>query len=530
VQVGARSQLHSTVEAAKAAGLRGEHLRSAKEALGICEAREKEQDRRERAAEELHEATAGDDINRLVAACAEAERAGLSGAQAVPAMQKLQSLRARDTATRELREAVVSPDLYRLRAAIATARTSSVDEEEISRARAALNSRSAQAQARRDLEAAVASRDAELLGHAIREAKQAGVGKQEVARAEAELRSVSHLSVGGELRAAMQSGDVERLRSAASAATDAGMMGYEVHAAWERVRALECEAWARRELDSAISSADSARLQAAISHAETSGVGEDLLSPARRTLANLASRRKAEQELRLARASGCARAVREALKAALDAGLSGSPVDHAEAELRALERGGAWRPPPPAVAPPPPPPLEPGEDDVEVDGEAMFRLLEIAADVASTPGPSKARAASGPSNRPASLDRPKSGHSSDSPQPLEEPESPTAGQAAAGPVGIAADGVSAMGPKAGATACRQPLSDEANESIDFDVLSPTSRVEPPLTDPQFHASECGSPRRGSSLFQWPSEVDASPGARADSADDFSTVHRNVVSV
>jgi len=256
----------------------------------------------------------------------------------------------------ELETAIHSGDVYKLRAAISSVRGTAVDEKQLARAREHLCNLTKKADAQRALAAALASGDAEILAKAIQEAKARGLPKTAIAQAEAGLHSAKHTSVGGELHAAMEAGDISRLRMAAGAASDAGMGGKQVEAAWERIRTLESQEWALRELRTARESGVSARLQVAISHAEQAGVGKEELATAHAELRAWLSRSQAQQDLQLARASGSARVLRTALEAAKAAGVTGSMVSTAQAELQALERGGAWRPPPPSASPPPPPP------------------------------------------------------------------------------------------------------------------------------------------------------------------------------
>jgi len=375
---GEKSKLLTVVKEASEAGLNDdENLLKAKAALKEVEAREKEdaeraaaqkkaEDERQAASKQVRLALSTDDIDALTSALLVADAAGLGGVEVAPAQERLRVLRAKAGASRELDMAMASGDVYKLRAAISSVRGTAVDEKQLAHARAMLGMLTGKAGAHRALAAALASEDAEILTQAIQDAKEKGLSKADIAQAEAKLKSTKHTSVVGVLQAAMESDDIGRLRMAAGAAADAGMVGQQLSAAWERIRSLESQEWSLREIRTARASGASARLQVAISHAEQAGVSERELEPARAELRAWLSRSQAHQDLQLARASGSAHVLRTALGAARAAGVTGGMLSAAEAELRVLERGGAWRPPPPSSAPPAPP------DDGSSDDECRF--------------------------------------------------------------------------------------------------------------------------------------------------------------
>ena len=96
--------------------------------------------------------------------------------------------------------------------------------------------------------------------------------KLEVGLAVEILRCLVHSHGSHELRMAMESGDIERLRVTVTAAINAGLIGAEVDSAWEQIRPLEANSWLKRQLQSAFASADAVRLQAAIKQAAMVGV------------------------------------------------------------------------------------------------------------------------------------------------------------------------------------------------------------------------------------------------------------------
>jgi hypothetical protein len=338
------------------------------------------QDKREAAARDLQHAFYEDDPNQLSSAIDRAIDAGIGGVEVAPAEEKLRFLRGKAGASAELLDAIESCDVYKLRAAIASARGSMVDDKLLSQAKSVLNRVAGQTDARRGLASAVSSGHADILVRAIEEARARGLPRNEIAEAEAALRSAKHTDVGGELRAAMETENIPKLRMAIGSAVDAGMAGQQLEVAWDRVRFLENRDWASRELQNAVASGDTARLQVAISHAEQASVGKDELVAARKEFDAWVSKRHAQQELQLARASGSAEVLRNALQKAKASGLLGTIVNTAETELRALQRGGAWRPPPPTM-PPPPPSGDSVSDDTDEDVEDRVNNIEDLDDI-----------------------------------------------------------------------------------------------------------------------------------------------------
>eukprot|EP00747_Dinoflagellata_sp_TGD_P072263 gnl/TRDRNA2_/TRDRNA2_157407_c0_seq1.p1 gnl/TRDRNA2_/TRDRNA2_157407_c0~~gnl/TRDRNA2_/TRDRNA2_157407_c0_seq1.p1 ORF type:complete len:899 (+),score=198.52 gnl/TRDRNA2_/TRDRNA2_157407_c0_seq1:45-2741(+) len=335
IQDGEREGLLAAAAAASSAGLGDAELRPVREALQVLEARQKMQVGREAAAKELQDAAHSDEIERLMVALSVAESVGLHGAEAVPARERLRVLRARAAALRELQEAAQGTDVYKLRATIATAKSAGIGEAELNRAKTALRVLEAQVHARHALDAAVASRDPDVLRAAISDGKGAGLAKHEVERAESVLQALAKSHVGDELRAAMEVGDLERLRAAASAATNAGVISAEVRSAWEEVHRLESLSWIRRELQNAVESSDSVRLQAAIRQAEASGtVSAKEIATAKEALDRWVAQQAARQGLQLARASGSSQSLRAALQVASDCGLRGAEVEAAQAALQ----------------------------------------------------------------------------------------------------------------------------------------------------------------------------------------------------
>lgn len=381
---GEKAKLITVVAEAQRAGLdKDEHMLKAKAAIQEVEAREKvaaekaaalrkAEDDRAAAAEQIRFALCTDDADSLASALAFADTAGLDGAEVAPARERLRVLRVMAGASIELEAAIESGEVYKLRAAISTVRGTGVDQKQLERAKATLSNLTAKTDAHRSLASALGSGDAGIIAHAIAEAKRRGVAKADIAQAEAGLHTVKHTSVGGELQAAMEAGEISRLRMAVGAAADAGMAGQQLDAAWERIRFLESQEWSIRELRAARESGVSARLQVAISHAEQASVCREQLSAARADLRAWLSKSQAQQELQLARASGSACVLRAALDAARAAGIKDGTVSAAQAELTALERGGNWRPPPPSI--PPPPPVDDDEgssmEDDEVDPDS----------------------------------------------------------------------------------------------------------------------------------------------------------------
>jgi len=342
VQAADKNRLVAALRNAEATGLRDvAEVQSARDALQAMETREKQVYSRQQAGRELQAALQFEDANRLSAALHAAEQAGVAGQEAAPARERLRFLRSKTGAAQELQDAMQAGDVYRLRAALATARGAGVCEAEVQRARDSLRVIEGHAHAKRSLEAACKSRDPHLLQRAIESARQAGLPKRDVAHAEAELRAFGNSQVALELRAATADGGLERLKAAAQAAGDAGLFGPEVDAAWERIRQLESNQWLRKQLQGAIASGDSARLQAAIRQAELAGFGGDPeVAAARAELESRNARLHARQELQLARAGANPYALLAAIRAAQAAGLPVEELEAARVDLQRLDPHG----------------------------------------------------------------------------------------------------------------------------------------------------------------------------------------------
>lgn len=348
LQSGEKHQLQSALASAQQACLREADLQRVHQALRAVEAQEHVNLTRAQATEGLRTALQSEDTNCLAAALAAAEQAGVGGQEAAPALERLRYLRSRGGAVQELQAAAKQEDIYRLRAALATARGAHVSEAELQRAREALKVLEAQAHARRSMEGAMASRDPVLLQSSIDYARQAGLAKRELSQAEAELRSLGHSTVALELRTALAGGDLERLRLAAQAATDAGLSGPEVDAARERIRQMESHQWLRKQLQAAIDSRDTARLQAALRQAESAGLRADdrQVLAARQELEKSSAQMHARQELQLARAGGNPYALLAAIRTAEGAGMGVEELAAARAELKQIGGGASPTGPP----------------------------------------------------------------------------------------------------------------------------------------------------------------------------------------
>lgn len=335
---GDRERLQAAALAAREAGLEGmDELRRVEAALGKLDARDQRANDRASAARELQLAAQGNDVERLIAALQAGEGFGIVGSEAAPARDRLSYLRSRASVSSDLEMAIQSGDIYRLRAVIAGARGGGVGEGDLMKAKAALQALELQAQARRGIEMAFATGNAESLQRAIQEAMAAGMPKQEVAQAEAKLQSMSNSHLGQQLRDAMGSGDVDRLRHVAQASASAGVSRADVDAAWERVRELESGSWLKREIQHAVASRDPARLQAAIKQGEAAGLdrssdGQAALHGARAELSKLVAQRGARQELQLARASKNPYNIQAAIQSAKASGLD-------DAEIHAITNG-----------------------------------------------------------------------------------------------------------------------------------------------------------------------------------------------
>lgn len=231
-------------------------------------------------------------VAAAAAAAAEAENRRVAAAQA-EARQRA----SRAAARVELAKAVASrEDTTRLETAILAASEAGVDEAQILPAFVALEAEIERASASKVLAAAKESRSVGKLKSALAAARKAKVDETQIAEAvkileeearKAMLRQKYCAVVMSSLRRATESGNVNMLRAALTAATDSRVDGPEVAAAREALRAEELREAALNSLDAALASAlkgaerELTVLKAEIAAAVSAGVAEDRVEAAR---------------------------------------------------------------------------------------------------------------------------------------------------------------------------------------------------------------------------------------------------------
>ncbi|CAK9021392.1 Probable calcium-binding protein CML18 (Calmodulin-like protein 18) [Durusdinium trenchii] len=283
--------LRAAIDAATKVGLDESSIDQARQALEEEEAKEQKLLEMQSARNALAAAVSSGDINRLQDALQRGASAGLEDSELDAAREALERCERRASARAALQEALKSgASLDQIHESLRKAEALGGSGNEADALLIeAVKKKAAQEQAKKDLEEALSSNDVEKIRQALLKAGEAGLSANVLQDAIAELqrlerRADAQQKLQHELEASRaHSTDVEKLRGAIEAASEAGLDVSEAEAA---LREVERRATAQRRLSNAMSSspANLDALRAALEEAKEAGLDGDVVKEAEKRL------------------------------------------------------------------------------------------------------------------------------------------------------------------------------------------------------------------------------------------------------